>query len=52
MEYKQCICCHLNLPLSVLVPVQIQHQGKLVIVPLCITCKKIEDEKRKTNGKM
>ena len=43
MQFKRCICCGLELPLSVLTPIRVNHQGKIVIVPICDRCKQIKE---------
>lgn len=47
MQFKQCCICGLSLPIGILVPIQIRHQGKIVIVPICERCKKIKEDKSK-----
>ena len=37
--FKKCVSCGLELPLSVIQPIQIKHQGKIIIVPICNFCK-------------
>jgi hypothetical protein len=51
MQFKKCVSCGLELPLSVLTPVQIRHQGKVIIVPLCNRCKELKEieAKRRQN---
>ena len=40
MQYKKCVICGLELPITVLVPVQVRHQGQIRVVPVCEVCKK------------
>ena len=47
MTYKQCVVCGLNLPISVLIPVQVRHQGKIVVVPVCERCKLRKEQEAK-----
>jgi len=49
MQFKRCISCGLTLPLNVLKPIQIRHNGKIMVVPICNTCenKKIQESKRR-----
>jgi hypothetical protein len=47
MQFKRCVCCGLELPLSVLTPIQVRTQGKIITVPICDTCKKIKEEETK-----
>ena len=47
MTYKQCVVCGLTLPITVLTPVQVRHQGKIITVPVCERCKKIKEEEAK-----
>ena len=44
MQFKQCCVCGLNLPISVMQPIQVRHLGKLMIVGICDTCKKKKQE--------
>ena len=48
MTYKQCICCKLSLPISIMSPIQIKHKGKIVTVGICDNCKakKIAEAKK------
>jgi len=51
-KFGQCFVCRLELPISVLEPIQIKNQGRIMIVPLCDTCRKIKEQeaKEKSNG--
>jgi len=53
MQFKKCVCCGLELPLSVVTPIQVRHQGKIIIVPICNVCKtnKESEAKRRDNDK-
>ena len=42
--FKKCVCCGLQLPLSVVTPIQVRHQGKILTVPICEICKKKKEE--------
>jgi hypothetical protein len=44
MQFKRCCVCGLNLPLSVMQPIQIKHQGKIITVGICNICKKKKEE--------
>ena len=44
MNYAQCISCGLSLPMTVLVPIIIVHQGKKIRVPICETCKEKKEK--------
>jgi len=43
MQFKQCCVCGLNLPLNVLTPIQVSHQGKIIVIPICDRCKQIKE---------
>jgi hypothetical protein len=47
MQFKQCCVCNLTLPLSVMQPIQIRHQGKLIVVGICNRCKEIKMKEAK-----
>jgi hypothetical protein len=47
MTYKQCVVCGLNLPISVLIPIQVRHQGKMIVVPVCERCKLRKEQEAK-----
>jgi len=47
MNFKRCISCGLELPLSVLEPIQIKHQGKILTVPICNICKTNKESEAK-----
>jgi hypothetical protein len=51
MQFKKCVCCGLELPLSVLTSIQVKHQGKIITIPICNTCREIKEAeaKRRTN---
>jgi hypothetical protein len=46
-EFKRCAVCGLNLPLSVMRPIQIRHQGKLMVVGICDRCREIKEAEAK-----
>jgi hypothetical protein len=39
MNFKRCVSCGLELPLNILQPIQVRHQGKIITVPICDRCK-------------
>lgn len=43
MQFKQCVCCGLSLPISVMQPIQVRHQGKLMVVGICNHCKELKE---------
>jgi hypothetical protein len=47
MQFKKCVCCGLELPLSILVPIQVRHNGQIVTVPICSRCKEIKEAEAK-----
>lgn len=42
MQYKKCVSCGLELPLSILTPIQVKHNGQIIVVPICNRCKEIK----------
>jgi len=38
-QYRQCCVCGLNLPVSIMQPIPVKHQGKVVMVAICNRCK-------------
>ena len=49
IQYKKCACCGLELPLSVMQPIQIRHQGKLIVVGICNRCKELKETEAQKN---
>jgi C4-type Zn-finger protein len=51
MQFKQCAVCNLSLPINIMQPIQIRHNGKIVVVGICNRCKvkKEEEAKRRQN---
>lgn len=47
MQFKRCVVCGLDLPLSVMSPIQVKHQGKIIVVGICDTCKKRKEQEAK-----
>ena len=47
MQYKQCAICGLNLPISVMQPIQVRHQGKIITVGICNRCREIKENEAK-----
>jgi len=45
--FKICIVCKLSLPLSVMQPIQVKHNGKIAIVGICNRCKEIKQKEVK-----
>lgn len=52
MNFGQCCVCGLNLPVSYLSPIIVNHQGRNIRVLICEKCKKQKEEeaKRRQNG--
>jgi hypothetical protein len=44
MQFRKCVCCQLELPLSVLTPVEVRHQGRKILTLICNVCKKLKQE--------
>jgi len=49
MNFKQCVVCGLSLPISVIIPIKIKHQGKILIVSICERCKQTKELEAKQN---
>jgi hypothetical protein len=50
MPFNQCCICGLNLPISVMQPIKVKHQGKIIIVGICDRCKELREQvKQKEN---
>jgi hypothetical protein len=47
MQFQRCVSCGLELPLSVLIPIQIRHQGRIMVVPICSRCKERKENEAK-----
>lgn len=39
MDYAQCPICNLSLPITILVPIKVKHQGRIITVLICENCK-------------
>jgi len=39
MAYNTCCVCGLVLPSSIIQPIKVKHQGKIIIVGICNICK-------------
>jgi len=46
-SFKRCVSCGLILPISVLTPIQVRHEGKIIVVPLCNRCKELKEKQAK-----
>jgi len=42
--YKQCVVCNLTLPISVMSPINVRHNGKIITVGICDRCKEIKEK--------
>jgi hypothetical protein len=49
MSFRQCAKCGLSLPVSYLIPVIVNHNGKQMKVFLCERCKSQIEIKEKSN---
>ena len=49
MQFKQCIICNLNLPISIMQPIQVNNNGRIIVVSICDNCK--ERKKQESMGK-
>ena len=47
MQFKQCVVCRLELPITILSPIQVRHQGKIIVVPICNRCKELKESEAK-----
>jgi len=46
-NYKKCICCGLLLPISIMRPIPVKHQGKIIIVGICDNCRERKEKEAK-----
>jgi len=50
--FKRCCVCNLELPISIMQPIRVRHQGRIIIVGICNRCKQIKEmEANKNNDK-
>jgi len=51
MQFKQCVCCGLSLPISVMQPIQVRNNNKIITVGICNNCyiKKIKESESTRN---
>jgi len=49
VNFKQCCVCGLVLPTSVMQSIQVRHQGKIITIPICNTCKERKEKEAKEN---
>lgn len=47
MEFKQCCVCGLNLPINIMRPIQVKHNGKVIVVGICDNCKTKKENEAK-----
>jgi len=47
MQFKRCVVCGLNLPLNIMQPIQVKHQGKLIVVGICDNCRERKEKEAK-----
>ena len=49
MQYKRCASCGLNLPISIMEPIKVNNNGRIMVVGICSVCKqkKINEAKEK-----
>jgi hypothetical protein len=47
MQFKVCCVCGLSLPINVMRPIQVRHQGKLIVVGICDRCREIKEAEAK-----
>jgi hypothetical protein len=45
--FKQCAVCGLTLPISIMRPIQVRHNGKLIVVGICDRCREIKEKEAK-----
>lgn len=49
--YKQCAVCGLILPIMVMQPINVKHQGKIITVGICNSCKQRKETEAKGETK-
>ena len=47
MTYKQCVVCKLMFPISYIIPIIVNYQGKRAKVFICENCKTIKEAEAK-----
>jgi hypothetical protein len=47
MQFKTCAVCGLSLPLSVMRPVNVRHNGKIITIDICDRCREIKEKEVK-----
>jgi len=49
--FKRCCVCGLSLPISVMRPINVRHNGKIIMVGICDVCReKKESEAKEKNA--
>lgn len=51
MKFFTCMVCKLNLPINMLEMITVNHQGKILNVPICTRCKEIKQSQAKGETK-
>ena len=49
MQFKQCCVCGLQLPITIMQPIQVKHQGKIIVVGICNRCKEKKEREVQEN---
>jgi len=47
MQFKRCCVCGLNLPISIMRPIQVKHNEKMIVVGICDNCRERKEKKVK-----
>jgi hypothetical protein len=47
MQFKKCCICGLTLPINVMRPIQVKHNGRLIVVGICDRCREIKEAEAK-----
>jgi C4-type Zn-finger protein len=49
--FKKCAVCGLLLPITVMSPIQVRHQGRIITVVICNPCKQRKESESKGENK-
>ena len=47
MQFKRCCVCGLELPISVMRPIQVRYQGRIITVGICDSCREKKEAEAK-----
>jgi hypothetical protein len=47
MQFKTCCVCGFSLPINIMTPIKVKHNGKIITVGICELCKAIKEAEAK-----